>query len=63
MIFNVNLFFNFIDFYFSYIFAKDYTPNGSEEVFVIKNVKNTVLWTYVINNLNGEEIVGTFYTS
>ena len=31
------------------IFAKGYMPNWSEEVFVIKNVKNTVLWTYVIN--------------
>ena len=36
-------------------------PNLSEEVFVIKKVKNTVLWTYVINDLNGEEIIGTFY--
>ena len=36
------------------IFAKGYTPNWSEEVFVIKKVKNTVLWTYVINDLNGE---------
>ena len=42
------------------IFAKDYTPNWSEEVFVIKNVKNAVPWTYVIKDLNGEEIVGTF---
>ena len=33
----------------------------SEEVFVIKKVENTVPWTYVINDLNGEEIVGTFY--
>ena len=33
----------------------------SEEVFVIKKVQNTVPWTYVINDLNGEEIVGTFY--
>ena len=41
--------------------AKDYTPNWSEEVFVIKKVKNTVPWTYVINDLNGEEIVGIFY--
>ena len=37
-----------------------YVPNWSEEVFVIKKVKNTVLWTYLINDLNGEEIVGTF---
>ena len=36
-------------------------PNWSEEVFVVKNVKNTVPWTYVINDLNGEEIIGTFY--
>ena len=35
-------------------------PNWSEEVFVIKK-KNTVPWTYVINDLNGEEIIGTFY--
>ena len=43
------------------IFAKGYTPNWSEEVFVIKEVKNTVLWAYVINDLNSEEIIGTFY--
>ena len=43
------------------IFAKGYTPNWSEEVFVIKKVKNAVTWTYVINDLNGEEITGTFY--
>ena len=43
------------------IFAKGFTPNWSEEVFVIKKVKNTVPWTYVINDLNGEEIMGTFY--
>ena len=41
------------------IFAKGYTPNWSEEVFVIKKVKNTVPWTYDINDLNGEEIIGT----
>ena len=43
------------------IFAKSYTPNWSEEVFVIKKIKNTVLWTYVIDDLNGEEIIGIFY--
>ena len=42
------------------IFAKRYMPNWSEEVFVIKKVKNTVPWTDVINDLNGEEIIGTF---
>ena len=35
------------------IFAKGYTPNWSEKVFVIEEVKNTVPWTYVINDLNG----------
>ena len=43
------------------IFAEGYMPNWSEEVFVIKKVKNTVPWTYFINDLNGEEIIGTFY--
>ena len=43
------------------IFTKGYTPNWSEEVFVIKKVKNTVPWTYVITDLNGEENIGTFY--
>ena len=43
------------------IFAKYYIPNWSEEVFVIKEIKNTVPWTYIINDLNGEEIIGTFY--
>ena len=43
------------------IFAKGYTPNWSEEVFVVSKIKNTVPWTYVINDLNGEEIIITFY--
>ena len=43
------------------IFVKRYTPNWSEEVFVIKKVKNTVPWTYVINDINGEDITGTLY--
>ena len=43
------------------IFAKGYTPNWSEEVFVIKEIKNTVPWTYVINDLNNKQISGTFY--
>ena len=46
---------------FTNIFAKGYTPNWSEEVFIIKRVKNTVPWTYVINDLNGEKVTGTFY--
>ena len=43
------------------IFAKGYMPNCSEEVFVTKQVKSTVPWTYVINDLSEEEIIGTFY--
>ena len=42
------------------IFAKGYTPNWSEEIFVIKEIKNTVPWTTVINDLNGKEIIETF---
>ena len=26
-----------------------------------KTVKNTLSWTYVISDLNGKEVVGTFY--
>ena len=33
----------------------------SEDAFVIKKVKNTVPWTYVINDLIWHEIVGIFY--
>ena len=46
---------------YKYIFAKGYTPNGSEEIFVVSKIKNTVPWTYVIKDLNDEEIIGTFY--
>ena len=42
-------------------FANGYIPNWSKEVFVIKKVKNTMSWAYVVNDLNGEEIVRTFY--
>ena len=34
------------------IFAKGYTPNLSEEVFIINKNKNTVPWTYAINELD-----------
>ena len=42
------------------IFAKGYMPNWSEEVFIISKIKNTVPWTYVISDLNGEKIIRTF---
>ena len=41
------------------IFAKGYALNWSEEI--ICSEKNTVPWTYVLNDLNWEEIVGSFY--
>ena len=43
------------------IFAEGYTPNQSEEVFVVSKIKNTVPWTDVISDLNGELIIGIFY--
>ena len=43
------------------VFAKGYVPNWSDKIFVIKKVKNTVPLTYVISDLKGKKIVGTFY--
>ena len=43
------------------IFAKGYALNWSEEVFVISKMTNAVPWTYVVSDLNGEGITGSFY--
>ena len=43
------------------IFAKGYTRNWYEEVFVVSKIKNTIPWTYAISVLNGEPIAGSFY--
>ena len=43
------------------IFAKGYAPNWLEEAFVVSKIKNTVPWTCVVIDLNGEEITGNFY--
>ena len=43
------------------IFAKGYTQNWSEEVFVVSKIKNTVPWTFLISDSNGEPIIGSFY--
>ena len=43
------------------IFAKGYSPNWSEKVFVIKKVKNNVPWTFVIEKLNGAKYAETPY--
>ena len=42
-------------------FAKGYIPNWSEKIFVVKKIKNTVPWTYVISDLNDKEIVRSFH--
>ena len=34
-------------------FSKGYVPNWSEEVFVIKRIKNTLPWKYIISDLKG----------
>ena len=46
---------------FKNVFAKGYTPKRSEEIFAVKKIKNRVPWTYIINDLKDEEIVGSFY--
>ena len=43
------------------VFAKGYVANLSEEVFIIKKVKNAVSWTNYINDLDDEEVARTFY--
>ena len=43
------------------IFAKGCTQNLSGEVFVVRKIKNTVPWAYMISDLNGEPIAGSFY--
>ena len=40
---------------------KGYVPNWSEKVFIVNKIKNTVPWTYTISDLNGEQIIGSFY--
>ena len=41
------------------VFAKGYTPNWSEEIFVIKKIKKYC--SLNISDLNGDEIIGSFY--
>ena len=43
------------------VFDKGYTPNWTEEIFVIDKVLNTNPVTYKIKDLNNEEIKGSFY--
>ena len=46
---------------FKNVFAKGYTPNWSKKIFVVNKIKNTVPWTYELKDLNGENIIGSFY--
>ena len=43
------------------IFAKGYTINWSEQVFITTRVKSTVPWKYGISELNDQAITGSFY--
>ena len=46
---------------FKNIFAKGYTPNWSKEIFIVNKRNDTVPYTYNLKELNGEEIIGSFY--
>ena len=43
------------------VLTKSYIENFSEEPFAIMEKKNAVPWTYVVSNIKGEKIIGTFY--
>ena len=43
------------------VFDKGYTPNWTEEICVVDKIQFTNPITYKIKDLNGEEILGTFY--
>ena len=46
---------------FKNVFAKGCTPNWSREIFIVNKINDTVPWTYSLKDLNGEEILGSFY--
>ena len=46
---------------FKNIFAKGYTPNWSKEIFIVDKINDKVPYTYNLKDLNGEEIIGSFY--
>ena len=43
------------------ISAKGYTPNWSEEIFIVSKIEKIIPWTYVISDVNVEEIDGSLY--
>ena len=42
-------------------FVKGYTQIWPEEVFIVSEIKDTVPWTYIVSDLNGEVITASFY--
>ena len=46
---------------FKNIFAKGNTPNWSKEILIVDKINDTVPYTYNLKDLNGEEIIGSFY--
>ena len=46
---------------FKNIFAKEYTPNWSKEIFIVNKINDTAPHTYNLKDLNDEEIIGSFY--
>ena len=43
------------------MFDKDYTPDWTEEIFLVDKIQSTNLITYRLKDLNNEEIQGSFY--
>ena len=43
------------------VFDKGYTPNWSEEIFLVDKIQSTNPITYRLKDLNNEEIQGSFY--
>ena len=43
------------------VFEKGYTTRWTEEIFTIKEIRNTNPITYKLEDLQGEEVKGTFY--
>ena len=44
------------------LFEKGYLPNWSEALYIVDTVKNTNPYTYTVQDMNGEEVLGSFYT-
>ena len=43
------------------MFDKGYTPNWTEEIFLVDKIQSTNPITYRLRDLNNEEIQGSFY--